>query len=137
MSIEPAGQQSGLQDITWVNDTSFAITQPSDFTIRVFIVTAPMPFRIFRGHKDELNMVRVSPDRKLLATGGDDYDVRIWTIQPLKLMVVTGEFVPAEGSVGGEVGQSCLHVLRGHKASVMHGRWAPSTVETPQKIFIR
>lgn len=126
----------GLQDVAWVNDTSFAVTSTKDYLINVFIVTAQMPFRTFRGHKDDINVIRVSPDRKLLASGGDDTRLRIWALQPLKLMVVAGEFVPADGSVGGETGQSCLHILKGHDAPISNARWAPATADSPQRVLV-
>lgn len=96
-----------------------------------------MPFRIFRGHDDEVNVIRPSADRKLLATGSEDCKVRIWSLQPLKLLVVVGEFVPAEGSVGGEYGKGCLHVLRGHNEPIMQMRWVPPVDHTPQRLLIR
>jgi WD40 repeat protein len=126
----------GLQDVAWVNDTSFALTWPGGL-IHIFFTTASMPFRTFRGHKEELNIVRVSPDRKLLASIGDDKTVRIWAIEPLKMMVKDGEVVPVEGSVGGEDGQGCLHVLRAHKKPVMNCRWAPPRQGSSEKIFVR
>jgi transducin (beta)-like 1 len=96
-----------------------------------------MPFRTFRGHTDELNLVRVSPDRKLLASVGDDKTVRIWVLEPLKMIVKNGEVLPAEGSVGGEDGQGCIHVLQSHKESVMNCRWAPFRKDSAEKLFVR
>jgi WD40 repeat protein len=123
----------GLQDSAWITDTSFALTWPGGL-IHIFSTTAPMPFRTFRGHTKELNVVRVSPDRKILASAGDDTTVRMWALEPLKMVVKDGGIVPAEGSVGGEEEQGCIHVLRAHKDPVMNCRWAPPPSE---KIFVR
>jgi transducin (beta)-like 1 len=126
----------GLQDAAWITDTSFVLTWPAGL-IHVFTTTATMPFRTFRGHTGELNVVRVSPDRKLLASAGDDTIVRIWALEPLKMVVKDGGIVPAEGSVGGEDGQGCLHLLRAHKEPVMNSSWPPSRRDASEKIFIR
>lgn len=126
----------GLQDVSWITETSFALTWPGG-VIHVFSTTAPMPFRTFRGHTEELNVVRVSPDRRLLASIGDDTTVRIWALEPLKMVVIDGGIVPAEGSVGGEDGQGCIHVLRAHQVTVMNCRWAPRRKGASEKIFVR
>jgi len=125
----------GLQDAVWISDSSFAVTWPG-FLIHIFSTTGSMPFRTFRGHTDELNVVRVSPDRKMLSSISDDKTARIWALEPLKMTVKDGEIVPTEGSVGGADGQGCLHVLRKHKSTILNCKWAPLGRDPAERIFV-
>lgn len=109
-------------DVAWINDGSFAASWPGH-RIHIFTGSSTVPFRTFSGHSDEINQIRVTVDRKLLASVSDDGTARIWSLDPLKMIWVEGSLVPAENSVGGAKGQSCLHLLAGHTGMVHACRW--------------
>lgn len=100
------------------------IVSPSP-KIVVYTTEAKVPFRIFQGHSDDINLVRVTSDRKILASVSDDHDARIWALEPLRMKFENGEVVPAPGSVGGRHSQGCIHILKGHEAAVSLCVWAP------------
>ncbi|KAG8754968.1 hypothetical protein FRC14_004477 [Serendipita sp. 396] len=130
-----SAEGENLPDIAWINDTTFACSWPGAL-IHVFVTTSPAIFRTYRGHTQDINLIRVTLDRKLLASVSDDKTVRIWKFEPLRLMWKSGEVWPSEGSVGGEVDQGCLHVLQGHGRSVATCKWAPPLEDGTENILI-
>lgn len=94
-------------------------------------------FRIFRGHTGEINQIRITSDRKRLASASDDGTVRVWTIEPLRITWQKGDtFFPAEGFVGGNSGQGCLHTFGGHEGIVQYCRWIPSRDDSPERLLV-
>lgn len=94
-------------------------------------------FRIFRGHTGEINQIRITSDHKRLASASDDGTVRVWTIEPLRITWQKGDnFFPAEGSVGGNIGQGCLHTFGGHEGIVQYCRWIPSRDDSPERLLV-
>jgi len=60
---------------------------------------------------------------------------RIWNVTPLKNIFNSDkqEMEPAEGSVGGQSGQDCLVVLRGHTSDLWEAAWCPSPDGSAEK----
>lgn len=108
--------------MAWINDGSFAASWPGP-SIHIYMTTSTVAFRIFNGHEDDINAIKITLDRKLLASVSDDGTGRIWTLEPLKMVWVDSNIVPADNSVGGAPGQNCLHVLTGHEGMVHACRW--------------
>jgi transducin (beta)-like 1 len=77
---------SPTMDLDWRDDACFA-TCTTEKTIYVYHLGDDAPDgesqeaavrRVFRGHEDEINSVRWSPDGSLLASCSDDTTARIW-----------------------------------------------------------
>ena len=121
--------------LTWFNDHSFIATT-SDGVIRIYQTSSAAAFRIFRGHvPGELPQIQLNANRKALISVSDDMTARIWNITPLKSVYnqERQEMEPAEGSVGGQSGQDCLVVLKGHSSDVWEAAWCPSADGSPEK----
>lgn len=113
--------------LTWLNDHSFIATT-SDGVIRIYQTSTAAAFRIFRGHAPgELPHIQLNSNRKALISVSEDMTARIWNITPLKSIYnhEKQEMEPAEGSVGGQSGQDCLVVLKGHSSDLWEAVWCP------------
>jgi transducin (beta)-like 1 len=95
-------------DVDWASDALFA-TASSDGLIHVCSVGGAAPVRTFAGHTDEVNAVRWSPSRGLLASASDDGTVRLWSSG--------GDGAPPAGAAG---------TLVGHRKPVYALAWAPT-----------
>ena len=124
-----------VSTLTWFNDHSFIATT-SDGVIRIYQTSSAAAFRIFRGHAPgELPSIQLNSNRKALISVSEDMTARIWNITPLKSIYnqEKQEMEPAEGSVGGQSGQDCLVVLKGHSSDVWEAAWCPSADGTSEK----
>ncbi|CAG7847670.1 SubName: Full=Uncharacterized protein {ECO:0000313/EMBL:CCA73360.1} [Serendipita indica DSM 11827] len=119
---EDGANKAFVADISWLTNNNF-ITTWTDNLIHVFTSSSTIPFRTFRGHTDEINSVRGSPDGKYIASVSDDLTVRIWNLETLRMEFKEGSLRPIAGSVGGNMGQNCIHTLRAHKSSITSCRW--------------
>lgn len=71
---------SGLVlDIDWRNQYSFA-TCSADKSIIVWKIGDKEPLRTWKGHTNEVNMIKWDPSAKLLASCSDDKSARVWSI---------------------------------------------------------
>ena len=95
-------------DLDWCSDTAFA-SGGTDKVIHLCSVGSSAPTRTFLGHTDEVNSLRWSPSKGLLASGSDDGTVRLWS--------AGGENAPPAGAVS---------TLTGHRKQVYAVRWAPT-----------
>lgn len=95
-------------DVDWCSDSMFA-SGGTDKVIHLCAVGSTAPSRTFLGHTDEVNTLRWSPSKALLASGSDDSTVRLWS--------AGGEGAPPVGAVA---------TLTGHKKQVYCVRWAPT-----------
>ncbi len=95
-------------DLDWFSDNAFA-SASTDKLIQLCSVGSSAPTRTFMGHTDEVNTLRWSPSKALLASGSDDGTVRLWS--------AGGEGAPAAGAVA---------TLTGHRKPIYAVRWAPT-----------
>ncbi len=65
-------------DIDWQNNDELAVAT-SDTTIYYFHVSNDKPQKVWRGHKEEINQIAWSQDGALLASGGEDKIVNVWS----------------------------------------------------------
>jgi len=80
------------------------------------------PVRTFAGHEDEVNLIRFTSDKSLLASCSDDRTVRIWNITVWK---EEGPDAPAVIPAG-TVDKACQCVLRGHTREISSMAWCPN-----------
>jgi len=121
--------------VTWLNDHSFIATT-SDGVIRIYQTSTAAVFRIFRGHAlGELPQIQLNSNRKALISASEDMTARIWNVTPLKAIFNSDkqEMEPAEGSVGGQSGQDCIMILKGHSSDLWEAAWCPSADGSPEK----
>lgn len=124
-----------ISALIWLNDHSF-IASTSDGVIRIYQTSGAAVFRIFRGHSPgEIPQIQLNSSRKTLISASEDMTARIWNVTPLKSIVNSDkqEMEPAEGSVGGQSGQDCLAVLRGHTSDLWEAAWCPSSDGSSEK----
>ncbi|KAL0951702.1 hypothetical protein HGRIS_008377 [Hohenbuehelia grisea] len=98
-------------DIDWIDDETFA-SCGADHLIHIMKVGMAGPIRTFSGHEHEVNQVRCSKNRKLLATGSDDHTARVWDLAFLEKAQDT-EAIPGLTTPEPEP-----RVMRGHKHCV-------------------
>jgi WD40 repeat protein len=65
-----------MQAIT--SDGSKIASASADFTVKLWDIQTGELLQTFTGHFGEVRAVVFSPDGKLLATGGDDLEIKIW-----------------------------------------------------------
>jgi len=79
--ISTLGYQSqGAQNVVLTEDRFQLVTESADLTTPlVWEAATGRPFRKFVGHTDEINATAISPDGRLLLTGGDE-KTTLWDI---------------------------------------------------------
>jgi transducin (beta)-like 1 len=91
-------------DVAWKDDDAFA-SSSGDARIHLCRVGEKKPYGTLEGHRDEINVVRWDAQGKVLASGSDDYTVKLWT--------------PDTNA------NSCAFDLTEHSNSVYTLRWCP------------
>lgn len=66
-------------DVDWKDDEIFASCS-TDKTVHICKVGSPKPLKVLVGHEDEVNAVKWSPCRKMLASCSDDCTAKVWDI---------------------------------------------------------
>ena len=66
-------------DVDWKSDVEFA-SSGADHKIYIGKLGSIGPIKQFFGHKDEVNTVKWSPDKKYLASCSDDRTAKVWTM---------------------------------------------------------
>lgn len=80
----------------------------------------------FKGHRDEVNIVKFSPCSSLLASCSDDHTVRIWSLRNIPGLAL-GNSINAreEGRFIDEEDNGGVLVLEGHTRDVHTVAWGP------------
>ncbi|KAG7099731.1 hypothetical protein E1B28_001548 [Marasmius oreades] len=104
-------------DVDWVSDNMFASCS-ADKVVHLLDVDHPNPVKSFRGHKDEINQLKVNPWGTRLASCSDDMTTRIWDVT--NVSATPDDSIPGLGGFGSD---SDPVVLNGHKHSVSTIEW--------------
>lgn len=73
----------------------------------------------------------------MLASVSDDRTAKVWTLEPLRMTWKSGDvFVPVEGSVGGNIGQGCLHTFSGHTGMIQFCKWVTHPSENIERLLV-
>ncbi|TNY18057.1 WD40-repeat-containing domain protein [Rhodotorula diobovata] len=132
-------------DVDWNDDGLFASTS-SDRMVHLLSTSRPTPLHRFRGHRDDVNVVKFSPCGTLVASCADDTTVRVWSLRgiaPIARDIAAKpcrrgdaarriDAVPEGGGQGegggagrGGVGGG-VWVLEGHESDVHQVAWHPT-----------
>lgn len=115
-------------DAVWFDNKTF-ISCAIDRHVNVCRLGEQTPIRTFTGHEDEVNLVRLSKDKTLLASSSDDRTIRVWDMSAVK------EDAPVRPPAGQtDPAQKC--VLRGHVREVSSLGWCPSTDQAMQYLLV-
>jgi len=68
---------ASVLDVDWKDNQCFA-TCSGDTTVCCFVIGKQAPEKIFKGHKDEVNSIRWSPDGNILGSCSDDFTAKLW-----------------------------------------------------------
>lgn len=105
-----------------------------DMKIHICHLGRETPMRTFEGHTNEINQIRFSYDRTLLASCSDDMTARIWSMEAWK----EGDDAAAPALNTGDAGdksKGCKWVLRGHTAEIGILAWCPPASDSPQALL--
>lgn len=101
------------------------VTNPI-FSLRyfaVFSVSRVSPVHRFKGHRDEVNVVKFSPCGTLLASCSDDATIRIWSLKNIPGLTLDSNIkIPENRLIDSEENKGVL-VLSGHKHDVHTLAW--------------
>eukprot|EP01096_Ripella_sp_DP13-Kostka_P018407 TRINITY_DN9999_c0_g1_i1.p1 TRINITY_DN9999_c0_g1~~TRINITY_DN9999_c0_g1_i1.p1 ORF type:complete len:472 (-),score=181.96 TRINITY_DN9999_c0_g1_i1:145-1560(-) len=97
-----------ILDVDWRDNSTFA-TSSKDMTIYVCQIEKKHPIHTFKGHADEINCIRWSPDGNVLASCSDDLTIKVW----------------------GMDSESSLFDLKDHSKEVSIVRWSPTGPGSP------
>lgn len=115
-------------DAVWFDNKTF-ISCAIDRQVNVCRLGEQPPIRTFIGHEDEVNLVRLSKDKTLLASSSDDRTIRVWDMSVVK------DDAPIRPPIGQtDPAQKC--VLRGHVREVSSLGWCPSTDPAMQYLLV-
>lgn len=127
-NLYPSGS---VLDAVWL-DTKTLISCGIDRQVHVCRLGEQVPIRSFAGHEDEINLLRLSKDRSMLASCSDDRSVRIWDLAAWQ---ATGPDTPTKYPVDQvDPVQKC--VLRGHVREVCSIGWCPTADGGPQHLLV-
>lgn len=92
----------------------------------VFSISRVSPVHRFKGHRDEVNVVKFSPCGTLLASCSDDGTIRLWSLRNIPGLAL-GNKVTAreEGRLIDDEDNSGVLVLEGHSRDVHTIAWGP------------
>ncbi|KAI0073703.1 WD40 repeat-like protein [Panus rudis PR-1116 ss-1] len=106
-------------DVDWLSDEYF-VSCGADSKIVLMKLGVATPISILTGHTSEVNQIKFSPNKKLLASCADDHTTRIWPV--------------IEGQSGLTISYT-LEVLWGHTQTVTSIAWQPPTAEGESNIL--
>ncbi|BGP39217.1 hypothetical protein JCM10449v2_003155 [Rhodotorula kratochvilovae] len=120
-------------DVDWNDDGLFASTS-SDRMVHLLSTTRPTPLHRFRGHRDDVNVVKFSPCGTLVASCADDTSVRVWSLRnigPVAREIAAkptrkgdaARRIDKDAVDGGGAG---VWVLEGHGSDVHQVAWHPT-----------
>lgn len=137
-------------DVDWNDDQTFA-SASMDKTIHrecpavdqckigtecvsaVFNISRVSPVHRFKGHRDEINVVKFSPCGTLLASCADDHSVRIWSLANIPGLTL-GDRLTEQDKLRkiDDEDHGGVIVLEGHGNDVHAVAWAPQTPGEPR-----
>ncbi|KAK4704652.1 transducin (beta)-like 1, partial [Phenoliferia sp. Uapishka_3] len=120
-----SSHSDSVLDVDWNDDTTFA-SASMDKSIHLFNVQRVSPLNRFKGHRDEVNVVKFSPCGTLLASCSDDKSVRIWSLRNIPgFSLDRNKDVEEEGRLIDDKDHVGCFVLEGHEKDVHTLAWAP------------
>ncbi|KAM0788735.1 hypothetical protein ACM66B_002827 [Microbotryomycetes sp. NB124-2] len=119
-------------DVDWNDDSTFA-SASMDKSVHLISVSRTTPIHRFKGHRDEVNMVKFSPCGTLLASASDDHTARVWSLQNVAGFDVESRLTARdEGRLIDDEEQGGVFVLEGHTSDVHSVAWAPLAKGSPR-----
>ncbi|KAG8920001.1 hypothetical protein FRC02_001215 [Tulasnella sp. 418] len=113
--------RASVLDANWIDSTTF-VSCSVDKLIHICRLGSTEPIRTFAGHEDEVNLVRLSKDKSLLASSSDDRTVRVWDLTIWKEEGADAQKVYPPGVVD----RVLKGVLRGHDREIGSLGWCPN-----------
>ncbi|GAA5994291.1 WD40 repeat domain-containing protein [Rhodotorula paludigena] len=124
-------------DVDWNDDTMFA-SASSDRLVHLMSTSRPTPLHRFRGHRDDVNVVKFSPCGTLVASCADDTTVRVWSLRnigPIAREIAAKPVKKGDAArkIDAEAdddeqpgGGGGVWVLEGHESDVHQIAWHPT-----------
>ncbi|KAI5479814.1 DnaJ family protein [Pseudohyphozyma bogoriensis] len=121
-------------DVDWNDDHTFA-SASMDKSIHLFNTSRVSPLNRFKGHRDEVNVVKFSPCGTLLASCSDDKTVRVWSLKGIAGLNLGEKWTSKdEGRLIDDKEHDGVLVLKGHSSDVHTLAWAPKNSAGPRTI---
>ncbi|POY73603.1 hypothetical protein BMF94_3136 [Rhodotorula taiwanensis] len=119
-------------DVDWNDDQTWA-SASMDKTVHLMSLSRTTPLHRFRGHRDEVNVVKFSPCGTLVASCSDDSTVRVWSLRNIAAIdrdISAKSVKKGDGSRRIDVdeedgGPGGVFVLEGHESDVHQIAWHP------------
>ncbi|GAA5878511.1 hypothetical protein JCM3774_000093 [Rhodotorula dairenensis] len=123
-------------DVDWNDDQTWA-SASMDKTVHLMSLSRTTPLHRFRGHRDEVNVVKFSPCGTLVASCSDDSTVRVWSLRnipavardiaakPVKKGDEARRIDRDDDDDAGGGGGGGVFVLEGHESDVHQIAWHP------------
>ncbi|KAK4056563.1 hypothetical protein OIO90_002411 [Microbotryomycetes sp. JL221] len=112
-------------DVDWNDDQTFA-SASMDKSVHLIGISRTSPIHRFKGHRDEVNMVKFSPCGTLLASASDDHTARVWSLGNIAGLDIEDKLTARdEGRLIDDQERGGVFILEGHTNDVHSIAWAP------------
>ncbi|KAF8313844.1 WD40 repeat-like protein [Clavulina sp. PMI_390] len=111
-------------DVEWLGNNFYA-SAGTDHRIAIYHREQPDPLTYFKGHQDEVNQIRLSPDCLLLVSVSDDKVAMVWDVSQYTTTGWTNSRMDKLKEAGG-LGLWTHRLAYGHEKPISMVQWSPT-----------